>query len=257
MKNGTKVLALATMIILVGSVASAQYGGGVATGQHRGGMQLGFLPSGDVTPEEAATMLWMREEEKLARDVYLAMFAAWQSPVFANIAASEQVHMDSVKALLDRYELADPVTDATPGVFTEPQLADLYLDLVAQGDLSLVDALTVGATVEDMDLADLATAVAATDNVDIAVVYEHLARGSRNHLRAFVAELTALGASYSPAYISEELFAQIISTPMEQGNGFGYGPGAGSGSGDGSGGNGDGTCGGSGSGGGHGSGGKN
>ena len=62
----------------------------------------------------------MREEEKLARDVYLAMDDLWGLRVFSQISWSEQNHMDAVLAVLDKYGVLDPVGDNPTGVFTDP-----------------------------------------------------------------------------------------------------------------------------------------
>ena len=113
------------------------------------------LPTEELSLEEELGLVRMREEEKLARDVYAAFYDVWQKPVFKNISMSEQRHMNAVKVLVDKYELADPVTDSTAGVFTAPEFTALYQPLVEQGSTSLIDALTVGATIEDLDIYDL------------------------------------------------------------------------------------------------------
>ena len=53
-------------------------------------------------------MLFMREEEKLARDVYLTLYDAWRLAPFANISVSEQKHMNAMLLLLRKYGLPDP-----------------------------------------------------------------------------------------------------------------------------------------------------
>ena len=58
-----------------------------------------------LSDAEAATLTFMREEEKLARDVYLALYDLWSNPVFSMIASSEQKHMDAIKRQLDAYGL--------------------------------------------------------------------------------------------------------------------------------------------------------
>ena len=146
-------------------------------------MQITAIPASDLSAEEAAALLFMREEEKLARDVYNQMFALWGQPVFQNIAASEQTHMDQIKLLLDRYGLTDPAL--APGQFTDPNLQALYNQLIAQGSVSLADALKVGATIEQVDIADLQTRLAKTNNADIQLVYNNLMSASYNHLNAF------------------------------------------------------------------------
>ena len=95
------------------------------------------INSMQLSSAEIDTLLFMREEEKVARDVYLEMYALWQHPVFSNIASSEQNHMDAVAALLDKYNLADPVVDDSVGVFTNDRLFDMYQELVLRGQVSL------------------------------------------------------------------------------------------------------------------------
>ncbi|MBK9374796.1 MAG: DUF2202 domain-containing protein [Holophagales bacterium] len=160
---------------------------------------LATLPKEALSAAETDQLLFLREEEKLARDVYRALFAANGDQSFANIASAEQRHMDEVKILLDRYGLADPAATTAPGEFRNARLASLYTDLVARGAVSLVEALKVGATVEDLDLADVDKALDASDNRDIDTVMQNLAKGSRNHLRAFSQRLAALDATTRPS----------------------------------------------------------
>jgi hypothetical protein len=146
-------------------------------------LQLTSIPPSDLTADETAGLLYMREEEKLARDVYNQMYTLWGQQVFQNIASSEQNHMDQVKLLLDRYGLADPALD--PGKFSDPTLQALYDQLIAQGSVSLEEALKVGVLIEQTDIADLQVRLAQTDNADIQLVYNNLLNGSYNHLSAF------------------------------------------------------------------------
>lgn len=131
----------------------------------------------------------MRLEEKLARDVYLTLGKTFNHKMFVNIPESEQRHMDAVKALLDKYEIADPVTDNEIGVFANTDFKKLYDDLVAKGKTSFKDAMLVGIEIEEMDIKDLVERIEQTDNPDIKEVYENLKRGSENHLRAFTKHL--------------------------------------------------------------------
>lgn len=177
---------------------------------------LATLPVEPLSEVERDGLLFTREEEKLARDVYVAMAAKWGHRVFTNIAAAEQQHMDAVLFLLERYELADPAEGLAPGVFANERLQALYVSLVEKGNLSLVDALAVGATIEDLDLADVGDLLEDADNVDVDTLMQNLAKGSRNHLRSFVALLTAAGAAYEPLYLDAETYLEIVSTPLER-----------------------------------------
>lgn len=166
---------------------------------------------------EAATLTFMREEEKLARDMYIAMNELWQSAQFANISASEQQHMDAVKNALDKYGLPDPATPDVQGSFVDPSLQQLYADLLARGETSYLAALNVGGYIEEVDIEDNQNALDATDNADLKVMYGNLLRGSRNHLRAYAAEIERLGVVYEAQYLEQSAVDAIIDTPMERG----------------------------------------
>ena len=175
------------------------------------------LPKQSLSQEEISDLIHMREEEKLARDVYLTLYNKWKLPIFRNISKSESWHMHMIKLLLNKYGLKDPVVSDKIGVFEDPHLQVLYNKLVSQGSRSLIDALKVGATIEDLDIKDLEEAINRTDNQDIRMVYQNLEKGSRNHLRAFIAVLKRYGGSYTPKYISQSYFEEIINSGIERG----------------------------------------
>lgn len=156
-------------------------------------------------------ILWMREEEKLARDVYLALYEQWGIRAFANIARSEQQHMDAVALLMQGKGIVDPVGDAAPGEFTNEAIAKLYDELVALGKQSPLDALTVGAIIEDLDIADLEKLLSETDDADTVRVYSALLRGSENHMRSFAGLLARNGTPYEARHITGERLEQILS----------------------------------------------
>lgn len=171
----------------------------------------------ELSEKEIKDLQYMREEEKLARDVYLTLYDKWGQRIFYNIAQSEQTHTDSVRYLLQRYGLEDPVKDETVGVFTNTDLQKLYNDLVEKGSKSLQDGLFVGATIEDLDIFDLKGAITETDNEDIQVVYENLMRGSRNHMRSFIGQLQRNGGSYESQYLSQQEIDEILQSDIERG----------------------------------------
>jgi hypothetical protein len=174
---------------------------------------------GSLSDAEIEGILYMREEEKLARDVYLTLYEAWELPIFQNIARSEATHMEAVNTLIDRYGLADPAA-AEVGVFTNPTLQELYDQLVAAGRTSLADALRVGAAIEEIDILDLQERQAQTDQADIELVYENLMKGSRNHLRAFASTLTRqTGETYQPQYLDPASYESIVNSARETGAG--------------------------------------
>lgn len=165
-----------------------------------------------LTAEEIEDLLHMREEEKLARDVYITLYNIYKIPIFNNISKSEERHMSEVKELIDKYQLEDPVTDDSVGKFSNPKFTELYNTLVERGKKSLVEALTVGAFIEDLDIKDLQNAIARTNKSDIKIVYENLTKASKNHIRSFIRQLQRYGQTYTPVYITQEELKEILAS---------------------------------------------
>lgn len=177
---------------------------------------LSGLPLEDLSAAEAAGLVFMREEEKLAHDVYVAMFSLGYSKVFDNISNSEQTHTDAMLTLLERYGIPDPVGTNPEGIFVNTDLQALYDVLIDLGSPSLIEALFVGAEIEEIDIIDIQNLVDALEgNEDIAIVYESLMKGSRNHLRAFVKNLANQGVDYAPSHLPQAEYDAIINAPIE------------------------------------------
>ncbi len=182
---------------------------------------INSLPVEELSESEIATLNYVREEEFLAHDVYVAMYELYNVPVFNNISNSELIHSTAIQALLEKYDLPDPGAGHVHGVFQDPAIQALYDVLLEQGSASFQDALIVGATIEDVDIWDLMEHLEHdVDNADITYALEQLYRGSRNHMRAFTAHLTFQGMTYTPQYITQELYDEIINSGWEVGNGF-------------------------------------
>ncbi|HRH81106.1 MAG TPA: DUF2202 domain-containing protein [Thiobacillaceae bacterium] len=163
-----------------------------------------------LSAAERADLSFMREEEKLARDVYLALYERWGLTPFSNISASEQQHMDAILMLLRKYRLPDPAAGRLVGEFSDPDLQILHDTLLARGLTGDVAALKVGGFIEETDIRDLDGALARADNTDIDQVYARLQCGSRNHLRAFARVLEAVSGQAYQAQVIDPLAVETI-----------------------------------------------
>ena len=170
-----------------------------------------------LSEEETSYLNFVREEEKLARDVYLLMYETYGAKIFSQIAVSEQQHMDTMLKMLDKYGLDDPAADESGetndyGVFTNQDIQSLYDKLVAQGDGSYVEALKVGVFIEEFDIDDITMAINDTDpdHVDLVTAYENLMEGSKNHLAAFCSTLEKQGEPCESQVIDQALFEAIM-----------------------------------------------
>jgi hypothetical protein len=171
-------------------------------------------PSDSISEAEIEMLNYMREEEKLARDVYLAMHELYNIPIFRNISKSEQHHMNQVLCLLQHYNLPDPASPDT-GVFNNSELQELYDNLLEQGSVSLVEGLTAGATIEDKDIFDLENDMQNTANPAILNIFGKLSCASGNHIRSFSAWLENKGVTYVPQYLTQEEYDAIIALPHQ------------------------------------------
>mgnify|MGYP003572258052 FL=1 len=221
--TGKLATAVFTTTVLVASVPAAAGNHGGSMSQHSSvhistpDATESSVDTSTLDATETENLVYMREEEKLARDVYITFFETWSLPVFDNIAASEETHTTQVEDMIEKYRVTDPVVDDTVGVFVNPELASLYTTLVAQGYASSLAALYVGAAIEEIDMIDLQEAIDATDNADIQQLYENLMSGSRNHLRAYVGQIEDLGIVYEAQYLTQEEVDNIVDSPLERG----------------------------------------
>ena len=182
------------------------------------------LHANGLTDAEVEGLLYMREEEKLAHDVYITLYQMWGIPVFQNIANSELSHTEAVMNLLNIYGIDDPAIGAAVGVFTNPDLQALYDQLVDLGRQSAADALRVGAAIEEIDILDLQANLETLTAADIRQVYENLLFGSENHLRAFTSVLQQqTGVTYVPQYMDQAAYDAIVAESIQSGAG-GRGP---------------------------------
>lgn len=139
------------------------------------------IATADATEEQ---LVYLIEEEKLAHDVYSAMFDLWGSRVFGNILNSEESHQSQVLTVMNTRDIADPRSSKV-GVFVNADLQSLYNELIAKGSKSAVDAYEVGVAIEELDIDDLTKMLATAKDADVIAMMENLRRGSENHLRAF------------------------------------------------------------------------
>jgi len=141
-----------------------------------------------LTEEQKATLLYMYEEEKVARDVYIKFSGDDMYPdenTFAYIKLSEQRHMDVVEELCVKYGVdISSVDEDAIGVFILPELQALYDQLIVDGSASLLAALQVGVLIEETDITDLEEAAVGMPS-DVVNVFENIKEGSLSHLDAF------------------------------------------------------------------------
>ena len=183
-----RISKLIVTALVVTGLAAATVPTLAAQGDMGRGSQSGANTLTPLTEAEVATLKWMREEEKLARDMYLTLNLYHPAKIFTNIAASEQRHFDALGKKLELYGVEDPA-QADIGVFTDPGLQALYDQLIAQGLTSQTEAYKVGVLIEETDIADLTRAMNSTTDTSILATLDKLRSASESHLAAFSKKL--------------------------------------------------------------------
>ncbi|HLS44655.1 MAG TPA: DUF2202 domain-containing protein [Ornithinicoccus sp.] len=187
-----KTVTTALVGATVGAVLAA--GAGVAIAQS-------VADSGTAaTAEIEETLLFILEEERMARDLYDALGEAHDglSP-FTQIERSEQQHYDAVAKLVTLKDGTLP-EEGSPGVYQADGLQTMYDDWLGRGLTSPEAAFQVGVELETADIANLRSTIEEIDDADVDRVMSHLLRASEHHLQAFEAaaagdlpELTDMG----------------------------------------------------------------
>lgn len=186
-------------------------------------------------------LTYMREEERMARDLYRALADVHGADTeFARIANAEQQHFDAVGRLLVRYGIDDPSAGKDAGKYADADLQAAYDRLLAQGKSSLAEAYKAGIEVEQTDIADLDKVIAETTAADAKRVFENLRTGSQHHLAAFTAlsegKTPAIGQSMGMGMGAangqgQQFGARSGDDTTPRGDGLGHGPGNGVGQG--------------------------
>lgn len=184
---------------------------------------------------EKTHLEFMCEEEKLARDVYITLGARHpKAAIFGRIDDSEERHKCAVADMLEKYGVPNPSTNDNVGVFTGEAygwyFTEKYDAFVQKGAATLLDALHVGAFIEELDMLDINQCPKViveidngisdisecgkvyTDKPDVQRLYGSLLEGSENHLRAYVRSIEKqIGeGNYTAQVLTQEQVDSIL-----------------------------------------------
>ena len=197
--------------------------------------------AGELSEEQKSALAFMWNEEKLAKDIYLALYKLYPNQTLYNIPTkSEATHQNMVQELLKKYDLnifaddfsggydANALASVAEGEFIIEDIKTLYDNLYSIGKNSEIDALKVGCMVEVTDINDLNERLEiANGNDDMTSVFTNLRDGSYNHYWAFDSALKTLGVSEGCCAAGDEYCKTADEYPNEHGSssGGGYGHG--------------------------------
>jgi hypothetical protein len=180
-----------------------------------------FVANADLTADEIEFLYAIREDEKLAKDVSEAFSSKYPTSIaFSNIAKAEATHIAAIENVLAYYEIEFPALGTT-GVFYDEARQNQYNELLAK-DTSLVEAYKATAFLEEQSIAAYATVTPNISNANIQIIVSNLMRGSSNHFKAYIRQLTTLGETYLPTLLSQATYDEIINSPYGQGNKYGH-----------------------------------
>ncbi|MDF1876602.1 DUF2202 domain-containing protein [Sulfurimonas sp. SAG-AH-194-L11] len=186
-----------------------------------------LTPLSTLTPEVKETLAYMGNEERLAYDVYTALYnyhlnTGTELKQLTNIATkSEAIHIKTVQLLVQKYisdlsEFTDTnktvdanlgltmdytnysTTELPAGQYNIDAIQTLHTELIAKGEQSPQDALEVGCMIEVIDIDDLLRdiEIAKDSNAsDVVTSFEFLRDGSYSHYGAFDRGLINMGVT--------------------------------------------------------------
>lgn len=204
---------MASALLFAGPAAPGDAGGAGCGGACLAATQPATQPVGTLSDTDNAALVYMREEEKLAHDVYVALAKKFPLKPFQNIPRSEKQHQSAVAGLMMRYDVPDPVSEMPDGKFATDAMQKLYDHLVEKGSASEIAALQVGAEIEELDIKDLRTRAEATDQADLKAVFAALETASGHHLHAFMRNLQVRNATYAAQHLSQPEFDMLLTPP--------------------------------------------
>jgi len=174
-----------------------------------------------LTDAEAATLTFICEEEKLAKEVYETYFAVWGSTIFEKISESETNHLATMQKMMAKFGLPDPTLTEGFGEFDNDELQSLFLSMTEPLPDSALEGYWVGGLIEETDIRDITEAIeqleAGSDSEPLLNAYGNLLRGSRNHLRAFARNIEAAGEVYVAQVLDQETVDAILDSGTERG----------------------------------------
>jgi len=175
-----------------------------------------FDSTAELTANEIEFLYAVREDEKLARDVYNYFFEKYELRTFSNISKAEVTHITAVERLFYFYSINYPAVGPA-GQFNDSARKEYYDNLVNKG-VTALEAFKSTTYLEEKDIADYTSVLKDVQNPNIKVVIENLIKGSMNHLKSSYRQVIALGGTYTPAFLTQEKFDEIINSNFIKGN---------------------------------------
>jgi hypothetical protein len=184
------------------------------------GVTPAFDSTADLTADEIEFIFAVREDEKVARDMYFSFFGKFGLKPFENIGKAEDNHIKATEKLFDYYEIDYP-TLSENGKFEDAIRQKLYDSLLLKGTPEL-EAFKVMALLEESNIVEYGEVLKTIVNPNIKIVIENLAMASANHFKAAIRQITALGGTYTPALMTQEQYRTVIAIGFEQGKRYMY-----------------------------------
>lgn len=162
--------------------------------------------------EEHGPILYTLQETKVVRDVYVALDAQWNNPLFKQLLITEKDHVDYLAKLVNLYGLNLPtaIMEDEPGVFNDESLEKMYASMVATGRTSEIEAYQIGAKLEETLILEMTKIMNKTDVIKVFLAYQRVVKTSQYHLRLLVTKLRDLGVEYNPTVLSKADYDAIF-----------------------------------------------
>lgn len=160
-----------------------------------------------------------RVDEMVATDVMLQFYQNYNYQIFETMRNIEHWQANLLTLKINYYDLQDPLgSEHTPGVFEDENAQVLYNTLIEEGSADGMAAVKVALKIQESSIFGYNNLMMNIESDHLYCSFLNLNRVSRNNIRTLYGVLQeSWNEEYTPEYISQEYFDEIINTEYEIG----------------------------------------
>lgn len=173
----------------------------------------------ELAETDTLAMAEARVAEMVATDVMLHFYQTYNYQVFETMRNIEHWQANLLKLKINYYDLQDPIgSEHTAGVFEDESAHLLYNTLIEEGSADGLAAVKVAMKIQESSIFGYDNLLPNIENDNLRCSFLNLNRVSRNSIRTLYGVVQeSWNEEYTPEYISQEYFDEIINTEYEIG----------------------------------------
>lgn len=145
----------------------------------------------------------------MAYDLYGEFYERWSLSVFHKVQQREAKHVWCVERIMDNYGFTYN-TNANSGSYPDREIQKTYDELTVKGCISDLAALEAAAFIKEKYISRLRERIRYQEDEYVVKVIFLMESAAQSHLRAFVNSIRLSGSDYSPVFLTDDEFSNIM-----------------------------------------------